>query len=66
MDAEIIVSDNPIFSTGITLFRYRWMYDGEHMKLRNLALALRIAGVRLWIKQKWEVAQRDEKLQVAF
>jgi len=66
VDAEIIVSVNPIFNTGITLFRYKWMYDGEHMKARNVALALRIAGVRLWIKQKWKVAQRDEKLQVAF
>jgi hypothetical protein len=42
------------------------MYDGEHMKLRNVALTLRMAGVRPWIKQNWEVAQRDEKLQVAF
>jgi len=66
VSAELIVSVNPIFNTGITLIRYRWMYDGEHMKLKNVTLALRMAGVRLWIKQNWEVAQRDEKLQVAF
>jgi hypothetical protein len=36
------------------------------MDAKKVALALRIAGVRLWIKQKWEVAQRDEKLHVAF
>jgi hypothetical protein len=62
--AEIIVSVIPIINAGNTLIRHRWMYEAEGMKARNVALALRLAGVRPWIKRV--VAQRDEKLQVAF